>query len=39
VIELEGAAADWEASLNEAARAGYELASVLDRRAVLRLTR
>ena len=38
VIELEGAAADWEASLNEAARAGYELASVVDRRAVLRLT-
>jgi plasmid stability protein len=38
VLELEGAAADWESSLNEAAAAGYELVSVVDRRAVLRLT-
>jgi ATP-dependent Clp protease ATP-binding subunit ClpA len=36
VLELEGAAADWEASLNEAAAEGYELVSVVDRRAVLR---
>ena len=36
VIELEGAAADWESSLNGAAAAGYELVSVVDRRAVLR---
>jgi len=37
VLELEGAAADWEASLNDAAAAGYELASIVDRRAVLHL--
>jgi antitoxin FitA-like protein/ClpA/ClpB-like protein len=38
VLDLEGAAADWESSLNEAAAEGYELVSVVDRRAVLRLT-
>jgi antitoxin FitA-like protein/ClpA/ClpB-like protein len=38
VLELDGAATDWESSLNEAAAAGYELVSVVDRRAVLRLT-
>ncbi len=38
VLELEGAAADWESALNEAAAAGYDLVSVVDRRAVLRLT-
>ena len=37
VLELEGAAEDWESSLNESAAAGYELVSVVDRRAVLRL--
>jgi hypothetical protein len=37
VIELEGAAEDWEAALNDAASAGYELVSVVDGRAVLRL--
>jgi plasmid stability protein len=37
VIELEGAAGDWEAQLNDAAAAGYELVSIIDRRAVLRL--
>jgi hypothetical protein len=37
VLELEGAAEDWESSLNEAAAAGYELVSVVDRRAVLRV--
>jgi len=38
VLQLDGAAADWESSLNEAAAEGYELVSVVDRRAVLRLT-
>src|SRR3954451_11963845 len=37
VLELEGVAEDWESALNEAATAGYELVSVIDRRAVLRL--
>jgi len=37
VLELEGAAEEWEAALNDAAAAGYELVSVVDRRAVLRL--
>jgi hypothetical protein len=38
VLELGGAAEEWESALNEAAAAGYELVSVVDRRAVLRLT-
>jgi hypothetical protein len=38
VVELEGAAADWEAALNDAAATGYELVSVVDRCAVLRRT-
>lgn len=38
VLELEGTAEDWETSLNEVGAAGYELVSVVDRRAVLRLT-
>jgi len=37
VLELEGGAGDWEAQLNDAADAGYELVSIVDRRAVLRL--
>jgi hypothetical protein len=37
VIELEGAAAAWEAQLNDAAAEGYELVSIVDHRAVLRL--
>jgi hypothetical protein len=37
VIELEGGAAEWETQLNDAAAAGYELVSITDRRAVLRL--
>jgi hypothetical protein len=38
VLELGGAAEEWESALNEAAAAGYELVSVVDRRAVLHLT-
>jgi Clp amino terminal domain, pathogenicity island component len=38
VLELAGEAGDWEAALNDAAAAGYELVSVFDRRVVLRLT-
>jgi len=38
VLELDGEAGDWETALNDAAAAGYELVSVFDRRAVLRLT-
>jgi Clp amino terminal domain, pathogenicity island component len=37
VLELEGGAGEWEARLNEAAAAGYELVSITDRRAVLRI--
>jgi hypothetical protein len=37
VLDLEGGAEDWEAALNDADAAGYELVSVVDRRAVLRL--
>jgi ATP-dependent Clp protease ATP-binding subunit ClpC len=37
VIELEGEAGEWEQQLNEAAAAGYELVSVVESRAVLRL--
>jgi len=37
VLELDGGAEDWESALNEAAAAGYELVSIVDRRAVLRL--
>jgi ATP-dependent Clp protease ATP-binding subunit ClpC len=36
VVELDGSAADWEAQLNAAAAGGYELVSLVDRRAVLR---
>jgi antitoxin FitA-like protein/ClpA/ClpB-like protein len=36
VVELDGSAADWEAALNDAAAGGYELVSLVDRRAVLR---
>jgi hypothetical protein len=36
VVELEGGAADWEARLNGAAADGYELVSIVERRAVLR---
>jgi hypothetical protein len=37
VVELEGAAPDWETRLNSAAAEGYELVSIVDRRAILRL--
>jgi hypothetical protein len=37
VLELQGAAPEWEAQLNAAAAGGYELLSIVDRRAVLRL--
>ena len=37
VLDLEGAATDWETRLNDAAAAGYELVSIVDRRAVLRI--
>jgi ATP-dependent Clp protease ATP-binding subunit ClpA len=37
VIELEGSADAWEEQLNDAATEGYELVSIIDRRAVLRL--
>jgi hypothetical protein len=36
VVELDGSASDWEATLNDAAAGGYELVSLVDRRAVLR---
>jgi hypothetical protein len=36
VVELDGSATDWEAQLNGAAADGYELVSVVERRAVLR---
>jgi hypothetical protein len=36
VIELDGDAAAWESVLNDAAADGYELVSVVERRALLR---
>jgi len=37
VVELEGEATEWESQLNDAAAAGYELVSVIESRAVMRL--
>jgi plasmid stability protein len=36
VVELTGAAADWEARLNEAGAAGYDVVAIVERRAILR---
>jgi ATP-dependent Clp protease ATP-binding subunit ClpA len=35
VVQLEGSADAWEAQLNEAAKQGYELAEIVERRAIL----
>jgi plasmid stability protein len=36
VVELTGAAGDWEAQLNEAGAAGYDVVAIVERRAILR---
>ena len=36
VVPLEGDAESWEKQLNDAAALGYELAEIVDRRAILR---
>jgi ATP-dependent Clp protease ATP-binding subunit ClpC len=36
VVPLEGAAADWEAQLNDAAAVGYELVDIVDGRAIFK---